>query len=49
MTIVLSLLIGALVGFIAGALVFRNNATKINNDIAATQSKVNAVVADVKK
>ena len=49
MTIVLSFLAGALIGFVAGALVFRNNANKINSGIASAQSKVNAVVADVKK
>ena len=49
MTIVFSILIGAVAGFVAGALVFRNNADKINADIAKAQNTVSNVAKDLKK
>jgi ABC-type nitrate/sulfonate/bicarbonate transport system permease component len=45
MSIVLSFVIGAIVGVVTGALVFRNNAAKIE----ATAAAVKQVADDVKK
>lgn len=56
MTTILFIIGSAIVGFVIGALVFRNNATAINKDISTVQSDASkvetaatAVATDVKK
>ena len=49
MFIVISFVIGAVAGFVSGALIFRNNVTKANTIVAEAKTAVAAVETVVKK
>ena len=46
---IIALFASFVLGFIAGALVFRNNADKINATAQKTEDKINSVITDIKK
>ena len=46
---IIALILALTVGFIAGALVFRNNADKINDAVKTAEDKANSVIDDIKK
>ncbi len=46
---IISIIASFVLGFIAGALIFRNNATKVNTAISNAETKVENVVTEIKK